>query len=443
MASIEKRPDGKFRARWREYPNGPQRTKSFDRKIDARQFVVDVEHRLMSGTYVPPKAGMITLADYSVEWLARRSWAQSTEDKIGVDLRLHILPSLGRRPLASLRRAHIEEWAKGLPLSAQTVAGTFQTLAMMLASAVDDHRIARNPATGADLPKITTGPVVPMAVEDVRALAAGCVERQRAAVVTAAGTGLRQGELFAVTVDRIDFVRRTLRVDRQLWTPRDGPPRFAPPKTRNSYRTIALSSLVADTLSAHLDAYGPGSEGHVFTIAAGRPVNRTKGSVIIREARKAAGLGPVTWHDLRHHHASVLLSKGVSPAYVAERLGHSIGTLLRTYAHVIRSDEDRVRAIIDASLGGSSEDWLRTAVPSSDAQHGVLAGQSPNIRACRPRPPTWRRTATRRRRHAPGPGARRRPDARRPSPAPAAPLPRSGSSPTPRSGWRRAHHPSS
>jgi integrase len=68
----------------------------------------------------------------------------------------------------------------------------------------------------------------------------------------------------------------------------------------------------------------------------------------------------IGWHDLRHHHASVLLSRGISPALVAERLGHDIKTLLRTYAHVIRSDEDRVRTGIDETLGQTAEDWLRT-----------------------------------------------------------------------------------
>jgi integrase len=66
------------------------------------------------------------------------------------------------------------------------------------------------------------------------------------------------------------------------------------------------------------------------------------------------------WHDLRHHHASVLLSKGVSPALVAERPGHDLKTLLRTYAHVIRQDDERVRTIVDGTLGGDAEDWLRT-----------------------------------------------------------------------------------
>ena len=80
----------------------------------------------------------------------------------------------------------------------------------------------------------------------------------------------------------------------------------------------------------------------------------------MRTATARAELVGHGWHDLRHHHASVLLSEGVSPALVAERLGHDIKTLLTTYAHVIRQDDDRVRRLVDEHLGGEIEDWLRT-----------------------------------------------------------------------------------
>jgi hypothetical protein len=83
-------------------------------------------------------------------------------------------------------------------------------------------------------------------------------------------------------------------------------------------------------------------------------------SKYLRLARTAAGLEPFTRHGLRHHHASVQLPSGVSPALVAERLGDTITTLLATYAHVIRSEEDRVRTVVDQALVGSAEDWLRT-----------------------------------------------------------------------------------
>ncbi|MEO5840618.1 MAG: tyrosine-type recombinase/integrase [Acidimicrobiales bacterium] len=112
-----------------------------------------------------------------------------------------------------------------------------------------------------------------------------------------------------------------------------------------------------ETLSAHIATHGLGNDGLLFHLA-GKPVERSNPAKRFQDIARQADV-KATWHDLRHHHASVLLSAGVSPALVAERLGHDIGTLLSTYAHVIRSDEDRVRNIVDSSLG-AAEDWLRT-----------------------------------------------------------------------------------
>ena len=49
MASIDKRPNGTYRARWREVPGGPQRTKHFDRKLDAQRFLVEIEGLVVGG----------------------------------------------------------------------------------------------------------------------------------------------------------------------------------------------------------------------------------------------------------------------------------------------------------------------------------------------------------------------------------------------------------
>jgi integrase len=377
MASVDKRPNGKWRARWREYPGGPQRARHFARKIDAERFLVDVQHRLLSGVYTSPAAGRITVAAYADEWLERRRrrWRAATFDRYERELRLHIVPTLGGWPLANLRREHVEAWVAELPLAPSSSALVAQTLSSLLASAVEDGRIPRNPVTGAKLPSLAAPPVVPLTVEQIRRLASAAVEHVRAAVVVVAGTGLRQGELFGLTVDRIDFLRRELRVDQQLWTPKQGPAVLAPVKSRNSYRTVGLGQVVTEALAAHLASVGPAENGVVFHVD-GRPIARGTAWKYASKAGVASGVGrmvPVegatdrarydgpTWHDLRHHHASVLLSRGVSPALVAERLGHDIKTLMRTYAHVIRSDEDRVRSIVDDSLGATAEDWLRTA----------------------------------------------------------------------------------
>lgn len=64
MASIDKRPNGKWRPRWREYPGGPQHTKVFTRKIDAEHYLVGISHDLMTGAYVDPQKGRTTIDAY-------------------------------------------------------------------------------------------------------------------------------------------------------------------------------------------------------------------------------------------------------------------------------------------------------------------------------------------------------------------------------------------
>jgi integrase len=357
MASVDRRPDGKYRARWREFPNGPQKSRTFKKKVDADNFLTTVKHDLLTGRYVDPRAGLRTVGDYAAEWVTRQDWRPSTHESVERVLRLHILPKWGKRPLASVKAPQIDAWIRSLNLAPATARSVATTFGALLTAAVKDDLLAVSPMTKATLPKVEYPPLVPLTVEQVHRLAECAPEFLRAAIVMGAATGLRQGEAMAVTEDRIDWLRRELRVDRQLVSLGRKPTTFAPPKSKRGYRTIALPSVVVDTLSAHIATHGLGREGLLFHLN-GAPVGRQALSTRFRDVAQRAEVA-ATWHDLRHHHASVLLSAGVSPALVAERLGHDVATLLSTYAHVIRSDEDRVRAIVDASLG-RVEDWLRT-----------------------------------------------------------------------------------
>lgn len=95
----------------------------------------------------------------------------------------------------------------------------------------------------------------PLATDRVEALIDAMPERYRALIMLAAGTGLRQGEAFAVEVEAVDWLRRTLRVDRQLVLLPGDEPYIAPPKTPASYRTVPLPQVVVDALAAHLAAF--------------------------------------------------------------------------------------------------------------------------------------------------------------------------------------------
>jgi integrase len=90
------------------------------------------------------------------------------------------------------------------------------------------------------------------------------------------GAGLRQSEATDLSVDRIDFLRRELTVDRQLVTPEAGEPTFGPPKSARSYRTVPLADTVVQALAHHVQVHGLGRDDLVLHGTDGRPLRRQR-----------------------------------------------------------------------------------------------------------------------------------------------------------------------
>jgi integrase len=178
-------------------------------------------------------------------------------------------------------------------------------------------------------------------------------DRYRALVTVAAGTGLRQGEVFGLTVPAVDFLRRRLSVDRQVVLVGGQPPHLGPPKTKASYRAVPLPDVVLEALSGQVSAFGTGEHDLIFPNVDGRPIRRTRFSEIWRPAVARAGLPKGTrFHDLRHFYASLLIRHGESVKVVQARLGHApAAETLDTYSHLWPDSEDRTRAAVDAVLG--------------------------------------------------------------------------------------------
>jgi len=355
MASIDKRQDGQWRARWREYPGGPQRSKHFARKVDAEQHLVKVRHDLMTGVYVDPAKGRTTVEDYYKIWEPRQPWRARTRSAVQSTFASHVVPTLGNRPLGSVRRGDVESWAAGLALSASSAGLAVQHLGTMLESAVADGLIAMNPVRRAKRPRVDVEPVVPFTSEQLDALTAAAPGWFRVALTLGAACGLRQGEATGLTVDRVDFLRRQLTVDRQLLTSSSGATAFGPPKTARSYRTVPLADVAVAALSAHVKEHGTGQDG-LLLHKDGRPLARHRFGEVWRTLRTKAEMPTARFHDTRHTFASVLLSGGVSVAAAADYLGHSPAELLKTYAHMIPADHERARSVVQAAFVKAAED---------------------------------------------------------------------------------------
>jgi integrase len=174
-------------------------------------------------------------------------------------LRLHAYPTLGNRPMGAIRRSEVQAWVKALStkLAPGSVEVVYRWVSTIFKAAVGDRLIAASPCIRIALPKRADTKVVPLGVAEVEALAGAVPDRYRALIVLAAGMGLRQGECFGLTLDRVDFLRRHVRVDRQLAGVRAGVPEFGPPKSKAGFRTVPMPEVVATTLAESCATYTP------------------------------------------------------------------------------------------------------------------------------------------------------------------------------------------
>ena len=160
-----------------------------------------------------------------------------------------------------------------------------------------------------------------------------------------AGSGLRVSEGLGATQDRVDFLRGTLPVDRQLI---EGGT-FGPAKIASSNRVVPLGRATVASLAAHLHEFPVGESGLLFTTAGGEPWRRNKVCDLWSAARKRAGVQARGLHELGHFHASLLIAGGCSVKAVSEVLGHANAAMtLNVYAHLWADHEDKVRDAVDA-----------------------------------------------------------------------------------------------
>lgn len=131
-------------------------------------------------------------------------------------MRLHINPELGARRIGSIHQSDIQGLVKALEgknLAAGSVRNIYETAARIFASAVDDRVIPASPCRRIKLPRDAQGEVEPLSLAQVRALELGMGDLG-VAVITMAGSGLRIGELLGLDVGHVNFLRRTIRVER-------------------------------------------------------------------------------------------------------------------------------------------------------------------------------------------------------------------------------------
>jgi integrase len=195
MSSIQKRPNGKWRARYRDV-GGREHARHFARKVDAQRWLDEVTADVMTGRYVDPRAGDMTFSAYMEAWSELQVWKPRTA--VGMNL-IRRSVTFGDVPLRQLTPTHVESWKKSMVAAGYavlTVNHRLTAVRSVLKAAVDENRIAVNPAARVKLVR-QEGRTKRVEIPSVSAVAAvlGATEaRMRAYVRLAAFAGLRLGE---------------------------------------------------------------------------------------------------------------------------------------------------------------------------------------------------------------------------------------------------------
>ncbi|AWL42598.1 MULTISPECIES: site-specific integrase [unclassified Streptomyces] len=354
-----------------------------DAKAWLRRAATDEER----GEFVDPRDGSIMLADYiATHWAPGRGGAPKTKDGQERRTRLHIVPYLGQLPLRSIAATDLRAFITKLEstvLSVDYQRGILSELSSILEAAVDDKRLVRNPMHA----KSVRWPKSPRERRDAWSMATALRvrdainERNRIAVVVGLGCGLRQGEVFGLSPEDVDYVRGMLHVRRQVQAIH-GRLYFALPKGKK-IRTVDLPPSVAEELKRHIEAFPPvevelpwgkpEGEGEKFSLLLttrfGNAVAvNTWNTYTWKPALAKAGVippraeGAKAWqwaaapkdgfHVLRHTYASIMLEAGESVVTLARWLGHSSPAItLGYYAHFMPEAGSKGRGTIDGLLG--------------------------------------------------------------------------------------------
>ncbi len=353
MASIEKRTRGgrsRWYARYRD-PAGEQRTRTFDRRIDAERFLTTTEASKLTGSYIDPKAAARTFADLAEEhWRAYSHTLAEDTTRPTKRARLdrHILPALGHYPVGAIKPSTmataVATWSK--TLAPGTVGQTLRQVRQILDAALADGLINSNPAKSVKPPSAPRRRDVHLSDDDVTTILNATPLRYRALVLTLVGLGLRISEACGLRSSDVDFLRKVVHVRQQR---RPGGT-MGLLKTAASTREIPVDDVVLNALAEEIRAW-PRRDGLTFSSVMGRPLTKAIGGHLFDEIEQTTGID-ASPHSLRHYFGSSLISGGVSVVAVSRWLGHSSPEITwRVYSYLMASDEDAGRAAMAATLG--------------------------------------------------------------------------------------------
>ena len=248
-------------------------------------------------------------------------------------------------------------------LAPGTIKTRYVNVRSVFRAAAKDRVIGSDPTDGVRPPRGRRADVamsIPT-LEEVGQLMAVADEGFQPFIALCAFAGLRLGEAAAVQVGDVDFLRKSLKVSRQVQRINGGDIDVRAPKY-DSERVVYLADSLVSVIAEHIANHGTtGRHRWLFAGDGDDPPHQNTVGYWWRKTLRDAGLAGIKLHDLRHFYASGLIAAGCDVVTVQRSLGHAKATTtLNTYAHLWPTAKDRTRkaaeSIMSASLGRHAAD---------------------------------------------------------------------------------------
>jgi integrase len=369
--NVKQLANGRWQASYRKL-DGKEAAKTFDRQVDARRWRREGLAAKDRGEFIDPKLGRASVREFGEQHRqAQLHHRPGTKLRLEHVLRRHVYPHIGDRPVNRILRSDVQavvkRWVED-GAAPSTVKQRYADVATIFRAAVKDDLIRKSPCDGIKLPEIPRRDVKTLTAEEVRALADEINPRSRAVILLAYGCGLRLGEALGLIESNVSWLTGEINVAQQLT---DRPPYVLAPlknSRRCPSRIAPMPRYVHEALSRHIELYGLGEWGLIFTRLRGGPMPRGGLTGLpFRAACRQVGLpDSVTFHTLRHSYATEAIARGISETDVAELIGDSVEMVHKVYGHPSADFKKRARLALEAA-------WAEPAAVADSSRTANLA----------------------------------------------------------------------
>lgn len=369
FGSVRKLPSGRIQASY-VGPDGLRHNapQTFDTLTDARGWLVTQQAQILSGEWSRTATDLAesakrgktaTFAEYAAQWIETRTnrHGEHLRPRTATEYRRLVngpLKPFGDLRLSAISSESIRTWYSGMLVAGTKTqaARAYELLKSILATAATDGRIKTNPCQIRGAASASTGrKITPPTAAELQRIVDHITPRFKAAVILAAWTGVRYGELTELRRKDIDVLESendaaiVVNVSRGVTHVTGQGFVVGPTKSEAGVRSIVLPPHVNDIVLAHMKEHvgrfpdsllfpGADGAGHLGQSAFYRHWN---------PARVAAKRPDLPWHGLRHYGATRAAVAGATLKELQARLGHSTVAAAMRYQHTAGRDEELAR----------------------------------------------------------------------------------------------------